>query len=389
MNGLFCGAIPTELQDLTPTEISLCSPINVIGKVIIQTKYVQSKAKTFSIINDVEEVCKSLPNVAYLNSMAVLRSPNSKTDKQYQYRPAKVRLHTPFPHSHPMCTLMRCFPPHAPSWQITHLGSPRYVLLCTITHPVQPTLDALNVDTSLSHLPRSLNPVKQPSRQVKLALRWLKKNNRLFRYIKIDYPADWNINENEYRDPPGVHVTDADEDVAAAAALAEETDLAGNMTTESSEQHIQEELILPPATIVGPEKIMNRGKGGASYRYNNPQFVYQAFILMYPFGYGYNPQIQEKRYVAYTLKLGGDRRFQRYPNWYFYWYYDIISNRLGGLAARIAERQDEIRSTRQGNMPHTLTQLYHTYSPFHHPQFSRLPLTVLSHPILSICCLSR
>ena len=75
------------------------------------------------------------------------------------------------------------------------------------------------------------------------------------------------------------------------------------MTTEGSEQHIQEELIVPPPTVVGPEKIMNRGKSGKSHRYNNDMFVYQAYILMFPYGYGYNKKLQDKRYVAYTLKL--------------------------------------------------------------------------------------
>ena len=89
VNGTFRGKVPDCLIDLWDTEVSLISIINPISKIAVQNKYAESKAKVFSVFNNVQKIADKLPRMMSVESFAYLRSA-SNSKKLYKFRPRTV-----------------------------------------------------------------------------------------------------------------------------------------------------------------------------------------------------------------------------------------------------------------------------------------------------------
>jgi hypothetical protein len=92
IKGLFPGAIPAELQDLSTVEksmIALFSPVTTLS--LNSGKFDHSEPKTFTLVNDLADVVKQLPNMETLNSYALLRHSSAKQMTDFEYRPNIVK----------------------------------------------------------------------------------------------------------------------------------------------------------------------------------------------------------------------------------------------------------------------------------------------------------
>jgi hypothetical protein len=89
---LFRGECPKVLKDLNTVELSMVSPINIISRICITGKHDTMKAKIVSVVNELAEIAKQLPNMPSPESFASVRCEGSTNkSKLYYYRPYYVK----------------------------------------------------------------------------------------------------------------------------------------------------------------------------------------------------------------------------------------------------------------------------------------------------------
>ena len=189
------------------------------------------------------------------------------------------------------------------------------------------------------------------------ALRWLVSNNPFYADIEIIVDAKWNdATETDYVSD-GIHTDIVNTD--------DEPDLSKVMENEVTNENndgvriCENEFVMPEQPPEAPDKIMTRQKNSSVRRYNDRDWAYKAFPKLFPYGRGFSHQIPVRNYVSYTLQLGGDRRFQASSQWIFYFYYDIISNRLSYISATIGAKTDARNALRHGELPEAATRESH------------------------------
>jgi len=92
LQGLFCGAIPLELTDLTRVEESMISLYNPISKLMMHGgKYYKGCATTYTIVNNLLKITCSLPAMPTLDAWAILRKRGATAEKDLQFRPYYVK----------------------------------------------------------------------------------------------------------------------------------------------------------------------------------------------------------------------------------------------------------------------------------------------------------
>jgi hypothetical protein len=92
IKGLFPGAVPPELQDLSTVEksmIALYSPVTTLS--LNSGKFDHTEPKTFTLVNDMADIVKQLPNMQALNSYAILRHSSARQMTDFEYRPNIVK----------------------------------------------------------------------------------------------------------------------------------------------------------------------------------------------------------------------------------------------------------------------------------------------------------
>ena len=90
VNGTFRGDLPPELQNLLPAEIYMISQVNVIENVIVREGYARSRARIFSVLNDVARYAKSLPTAPPGQKFLHLRGKDND-ESWFRYRPIVVK----------------------------------------------------------------------------------------------------------------------------------------------------------------------------------------------------------------------------------------------------------------------------------------------------------
>ena len=90
--GLFPGATPEELSDLTWTEVSMIAMFNSLTKLHICKKqsYFESTSPTYTIYNNVNSIAEQLPRKFSPTEAAILRTTRGKVPKDYTFRPYYV-----------------------------------------------------------------------------------------------------------------------------------------------------------------------------------------------------------------------------------------------------------------------------------------------------------
>ena len=90
--GLFPGATPEELRDLTWTEVSMIALVNSLTKLHICKKqaYFESTSPTYTIYNNVNSIAEQLPRKFSPTEAAILRTRRGKVPKDYTFRPYYV-----------------------------------------------------------------------------------------------------------------------------------------------------------------------------------------------------------------------------------------------------------------------------------------------------------
>jgi hypothetical protein len=82
--GLFQGAVPAELQELTMVEHSMISIYSNLTRIAMQAGvHYHAKPTVYTVVNDLTSVMKQLPNFASINSFAILRHRSSQRVKHY------------------------------------------------------------------------------------------------------------------------------------------------------------------------------------------------------------------------------------------------------------------------------------------------------------------
>jgi hypothetical protein len=91
--GLFPGEVPIELQDLSQIETSLISLFSPATTLTLNSgKYDHTEPKTFTLITSMSEIITKLPNMAALNSYALLRHKSATiVTRDFEYRPNIVK----------------------------------------------------------------------------------------------------------------------------------------------------------------------------------------------------------------------------------------------------------------------------------------------------------
>ena len=181
------------------------------------------------------------------------------------------------------------------------------------------------------------------------ALRWLVNHNPFYADIEIVVDSKWNdATETEYvTDGLQTDVVDMDNESDLSKVMENE------VTNENNEEVrvCENEFVMPEQPPEAPDDIMVRRKSSSVRRFNDQDWAYKAFPKLFPYGRGFSHQIPVREYVSYTLQLGGDRRFQTSSQWIFYFYYDIISNRLSYISATIGAKHDARNALRHGELP--------------------------------------
>jgi hypothetical protein len=93
LNGLYQGAIPSKLQEMTIVEqsmISLFHPITTTA-MMAGKYYIAKGATTYTIVNDLTSVAQQLPQCPDITTFAILRPQGGKSHKTLTYRPKKVK----------------------------------------------------------------------------------------------------------------------------------------------------------------------------------------------------------------------------------------------------------------------------------------------------------
>jgi hypothetical protein len=99
INGLFPGALPAELTGLTLFEISMISIYSAITKVCLVgggvdfgKHYSADGGVSYTIINELADVCTNFPIMPTAATYATLRHINGANSRDYTYRPLIILI---------------------------------------------------------------------------------------------------------------------------------------------------------------------------------------------------------------------------------------------------------------------------------------------------------
>jgi hypothetical protein len=90
--GLYPGAMPDELKELTYVELSMVAPVNSMTKLNLSggKSYHQATQPTYTIMNNVNTIAKRLPRRLTSADIAILRTKKGDVPKDYTFRPYYV-----------------------------------------------------------------------------------------------------------------------------------------------------------------------------------------------------------------------------------------------------------------------------------------------------------
>ena len=90
--GLYPGAMPDELKELTYVELSMVAPVNSMTKLHLSggKSYHQATQPTYTIMNNVNTIAKRLPRRLTSADTAILRTKKADVPKDYTFRPYYV-----------------------------------------------------------------------------------------------------------------------------------------------------------------------------------------------------------------------------------------------------------------------------------------------------------
>ena len=179
------------------------------------------------------------------------------------------------------------------------------------------------------------------------AIRWLIANNRVYKDVELLLNDSWRtMGENEFTTDglTDVVVDDLVEANTLGSLLAQDVLPIGDATT----RRLEEEFVVPEPVSEPTDCVLLRKKGAPAWRSKDRDWVYKAYPWLFPYVYGFSERIPVREYVGYTLRLGGDRRFQQNSSWYFYWFYEISQTRLSGITAMIQKKQNVRQALRDG-----------------------------------------
>ena len=93
INGLFAGAIPDELQNLTDIEKSMISIYSPVTKYSLCTKehYRINGATTYTIVNDLFTIANQLPKKIDPSTVGILQTKSRKLNSNFTFRPLIVK----------------------------------------------------------------------------------------------------------------------------------------------------------------------------------------------------------------------------------------------------------------------------------------------------------
>ena len=179
------------------------------------------------------------------------------------------------------------------------------------------------------------------------ALRWLKANNRVYNNVELTLNESWtSMGENDYSTEGLTEVTfDEESGNELGDLIADEL-----VPITNAANQLEEEFIVPEPVPEPTDVVLLRKKGAPAWRSKDKDWVYKAYPWLYPFGIGFTERVPIREYIGYTLRLGGDRRFQQHSSWYFYWFYEISQTRLSGITATIQKRHDLRQALRDGQV---------------------------------------
>jgi len=84
--GLFQGAIPVQLQELTMVEHSMIALYSNLTRIALQAGvHYHAKPTVYTVVNDLTTVMQQLPNFVTLHSFAILCHHTLQRVKQYQF----------------------------------------------------------------------------------------------------------------------------------------------------------------------------------------------------------------------------------------------------------------------------------------------------------------
>ena len=83
--GLYPGAMPDELKDLTYVELSMVAPVNSMTKLHLSggKSYHQAMQPTYTVMNNVNTIAKRLPRRLTTADTAILRTKKGDVPKDY------------------------------------------------------------------------------------------------------------------------------------------------------------------------------------------------------------------------------------------------------------------------------------------------------------------
>jgi len=199
--------------------------------------------------------------------------------------------------------------------------------------PRMPSLDSIALLKSSAENRKLYN--FRPER-VRTALKWLKRYNRFYEDVEIDFSLldrcksyeppsmDMNSDEEEDLDECGEHEVGCDTEVMVMASE----------RVEDATDGIVEGLTgRPIVTRPNPER--------PTYIYpDSDKFFYEkAFPQLYPYGYGGpgdNHGLKNDPYCDHVLCLGGDRRFQKSIGFIFTNLRYSMSRKISGVCVKAA-----------------------------------------------------
>jgi len=93
INGLFAGAIPDELQNLTDIEKSMISIYSPVTKYSLCTKehYRINGAITYTIVNDLFTIANQLPQKINPSTIGILHTKTRSLNSNFTFRPLIVK----------------------------------------------------------------------------------------------------------------------------------------------------------------------------------------------------------------------------------------------------------------------------------------------------------
>ena len=122
-NGLFAGTVPVESVGLIGVEESMISIYSSVTKMFLAGgKHYKMKGGTsYTIVNDLSSVAKSLPRMPSIEDTAVMRHRKTVVGKEYTYRPFRVfsALNWLKEHNHLYTDIELIWPISVMYWKIT------------------------------------------------------------------------------------------------------------------------------------------------------------------------------------------------------------------------------------------------------------------------------